>query len=65
MEKVRYFLSINGSPEEEVTKEQFIKAEREAGFHPKKGLEPPATDGFSYHDSGNRRSIVGSITYED
>lgn len=65
MKKVRYFLSLNGSPQEEVTKEQFIKAEQDAGFYPKNGEEGPATDGFSHDDFRNRKSVSGSITYED
>jgi hypothetical protein len=44
--KHRYFLSIApGVPEKEVTKEQFVDAERGSGFHGKIPGEP-ATGGF-------------------
>jgi hypothetical protein len=45
----RYFLKFDGIPnsEKEVTKEQFIKAERGAGFRPKSGNpNDVATGGF-------------------
>jgi hypothetical protein len=48
--KTKYFLSIDGvdGSEKEVTKEQFVRAERSAGFRPKHGLpqDEPATGGF-------------------
>lgn len=56
--KERYYLSVAGSDYQEVTQEQFIRAEEGAGFHPKKGCGPVATAGFS----GN--SISGKIEYE-
>lgn len=47
----KYFLSINDveGSEKEVTKEQFVRAERNAGFRPKRGLpaDEPCTSGFS------------------
>jgi len=44
----RYFLSFDGveGSEKEVTKEQFMKAERAAGFHSKFGDNHVATGGF-------------------
>lgn len=44
-----YFLRVAGidAAWQEVTQEQFVKAERAAGFHPKPGGGPVATHGFS------------------
>lgn len=63
--KVRYFLSKNGSPKQEVTKQEFMKAEQEAGFYSRNGGDEPATDGFSRDDLIAGTSVSGSITYED
>lgn len=41
----KYFLSFMGM-EKEVTKEEYIKAERQAGFHSKLGPDHEATGGF-------------------
>jgi hypothetical protein len=52
----RYFLQLlAGGEPTEVTQEQFILAERNAGFHPKRGCGPVATGGFS---NGTIRGIV-------
>jgi len=55
-----YYLGITGHPESmvEVTQEEFILAERAAGFRPKHGCGPVATGGFG---SGG---IQGSVRYE-
>lgn len=58
----KYFLTykdINGNviKEEEVSKEDFIKAEQQAGFYSKFGKDHVATGGFS---CGN---ISGSVRY--
>lgn len=42
----RYLLTEGDGPEREVTAEEWISAERRAGFHPKPGLGPFATAGF-------------------
>jgi len=60
----KYFLTykdINGNiiKEEEVSKEEFIKAEQQAGFYSKFGQREIATGGFS---CGN---ISGSVRYID
>lgn len=57
----RYYLGVVGHPESmvEVTEEEFVRAERGAGFRPKPGLGPVATGGFS---SGG---IRGSVRYGD
>lgn len=60
----RYFLAREGGTEEEVTREEWIRAERSAGFYPKLPHNhpaywiTPATGGFS---SGN---VSGRIRYE-
>lgn len=55
---IKYFLSHEILGEKEVTKEEFIKAERQAGFYPKSGnCEDCATSGFS------RGSISGTVKY--
>lgn len=42
-----YFLRYNGEEEHEVTKEEFVRAERAAGFHNTLGQpDEPATAGF-------------------
>ena len=56
--KERYWLSVAGLPKQEATREQFIQAERAAGFRPKGGGNGLATGGF--HGGG----VSGSITYE-
>ena len=56
--KAKYYLSILGKEPIEVTQEEFIQAERSAGFRPKPGCGPVATGGF---DSG---ALSGSIKYE-
>ncbi len=53
----RYWLRISGLPWHEATREQFVQAERSAGFCPKPGCGPVATAGF--HSSG----VEGRITY--
>ena len=56
--EVKYFLSHPQLGEKEVTKEEFIKAERAAGFRSNSGsMDDCATGGFS----GN--GISGSIKY--
>jgi len=42
-----YFLEHPVFGSKEVTKEEWISAERAAGFHPKFGGDGPATGGFS------------------
>lgn len=61
----KYFLKAEWQPDkQEVTKEQWIKAERAAGFRPKLSSDHPeymttcATGGF--HSGG----VSGSISYE-
>ena len=55
----RYYLTIGTQPEAEVTEEEFVRAERRAGFHPKPGCGPVATGGFG---SG---AIKGRVDYSD
>ena len=48
MKETKYFLKADFMDEyKEVTKEQFIQAERSAGFRPKGGGDGVATGGFS------------------
>jgi len=54
-EAYSYFLEHSIFGKKEVTKEEWVQAERSAGFHPKCGGDGPATGGFS----GN--GISGSI----
>jgi len=54
----KYYLSFHGL-EKEVTKEEFIKAERQAGFYSKFGPDHLATGGFG------GGGISGSIRYEE
>lgn len=55
----RYWLRINRLEWQEVTREQFIKAERSVGFYSKDGYGKLATAGFS------SSTIGGKITNED
>lgn len=58
--EVKYFLSHPQLGEKEVTKEDFIKAERAAGFYPKSGNpDDCATGGFG----GN--GLSGTVRYVD
>ncbi|WP_391557166.1 hypothetical protein [Robertmurraya sp.] len=58
--EVKYFLSHPQFGEKEVTKEEFIKAERAAGFRPKSGRDDVcATGGFS------GKGLSGSVRYID
>lgn len=43
----KYYLGAIGLPEQEVSKEEFIRAERAAGFRSKFGPHQVATGGFS------------------
>lgn len=52
----RYWLRVSGLAWQEATKDQFIKAERSAGFRPKSG-DGVATGGFSCG------AIQGRVTY--
>jgi len=44
---VKYFIKTDFSDEVEVTKEQFIRAEKSVGFHSKFGGDSVATGGFA------------------
>lgn len=55
--KKRYFLEFMGM-KKEVTREEWIKAERAAGFRPKGGGDEEATGGF-----GSSQGVNGSIEY--
>ena len=58
--QAKYYLSHPQLGEKEVTKEEFIKAERAAGFRSKSGsMDDCATGGFT----GN--GISGSIKYNE
>ncbi|MCB9802943.1 hypothetical protein H6761_02915 [Candidatus Nomurabacteria bacterium] len=57
MNQERYWLRVGKLPWHELTREEFVRAERNAGFRPKPGCGDLATDGFS---SGN---VQGRITY--
>jgi hypothetical protein len=58
----RYWLQIVGMPWQEATEEQFIAAERAAGFRPKSGTGS-ATGGFS-GGGINGKITTGEITAE-
>lgn len=57
--KERYWLRISGHAWQEATKDQFVQAERSAGFRPKPGCGDVATGGFS------NGSLQGRVTYGD
>lgn len=42
-----YYLQIADGPRQRVSQEEFVSAERAAGFRPKPGCGPVATGGFS------------------
>jgi len=54
----RYWLQKDGSPWREVTREEFVSAEKDAGFYPKSGCGSVATNGFS-----SSSGIAGKVTY--
>ena len=59
----RFFLKRNDEPEREVTKEEFISAERAAGFHNTAGKrDQPATGDFFSDDLRGHR-ISGRSEY--
>ena len=60
-EEVRYWLSVSALPWQEATQEQFIAAEQAAGFYPKLGGGPLATNGFGA-GSVNGRVTRGEIS---
>ena len=54
----KYFLKASFSDnEKEVTQDEFVRAEQNAGFHPKYGCGPVATGGFS------NGTISGRVEY--
>jgi len=55
MDSYDYFLEHEIFGVKQVTKEEWVRAERAAGFHPKHGGEGPATGGFT------RNGMSGSI----
>jgi len=60
---MKFFVSRNGQPETEVSKAEFVRAEREAGFYPRLGgtYRDLATDGFSSATPLGGREIRGRI----
>lgn len=55
----RYFLGFGGQPLAEVSKAEFVAAERAAGFHNTMGRpDEPATAGFS------NGAVRGEVHYE-
>ncbi len=54
--KTRYWLSVSGLPWQEATRQQYILAEQSAGFHPKQGRGPVATEAFG------AKGIAGRVT---
>ena len=56
--ETRYWLREGNDPWKEVFEEEFIKAERSAGFYPKSG-NGVATGGFS----SSRSRFEGRVTY--
>ena len=55
--KERYWLGVIGGPYHQVSRQEFISAERSAGFTAKDGGGGLATGGFSHGNSS------GKITY--
>lgn len=57
-----FFITRDNEPEKEVTKGEFVRAEREAGFHNTMGqpLEP-ATAGFSIAQHGS--TVSGRVAF--
>lgn len=59
----KYFLTRGDQPEVEVTKEQFVSAERQAGFYNTMGRpDEPATGGFTAYVRGEEE-ISGRTHY--
>lgn len=59
--ETRYFLGVDGHPETEVevTKAEFVRAERNAGFHNTMGRpDEPATGGFGNGSIRGRVELV-------
>lgn len=54
----RYYLTLLDGPEREVTRGDFIEAERSAGFYSKFGPDHPATGGFSNGTISGRSEVV-------
>lgn len=67
----RYYLTLGDSPEQEVTKAEFVRAERAAGFRNTLGQpDEPATAAFSgpvagRPTSGRTRYVTGEVTLAD
>ena len=59
---LHYYIKRNGGAWAEVSEEEFILAEREAGFVPKSGCGPLATAGFGIN--GPQGSMDGKIEYD-
>jgi hypothetical protein len=60
----RYFLKVGDGPEKEVSKKEWIVAERQSGFYPKcfdPVYEIPATAGFHNSQTG----VSGRMEYEN
>lgn len=60
--KEKYFITEGNTPEREVTQEEYVRAERSAGFHPKPGCGPTATASFSGKCGG--QDISGRTEYD-
>jgi len=59
---MKYFLTLGDQPEKEVTKETWVKAERQAGFRNTTGeSDEPATGGFS--STIGEEPISGRLSY--
>lgn len=58
----RYYLKYDSKPEQQVSREEFIAAERSCGFFPKANCGPVTTAGFGV--SGPNGSINGRIEYD-
>lgn len=54
----RYWIQVGENPEQEVSKEDFIKLERQAGFYSKFGPNEVATGSFSNGALSGRTEIV-------
>ena len=47
-DNIKYYIRRKGKPEKEVTEQEFLEAEREAGFDPPKaGIYQKQTGGFT------------------
>ena len=60
----RYVVSRGGGSEVEVDRAAYVRAERDAGFRPKPGMDPDAPATASFHHDGPRGKLTGKVVPE-